>query len=290
MKKNTMKIFALTIFLLGLLLVAYPFISMSIDDYGQANKNEKFNNLISKDKSISNKLSKLEKLNKKNIKDEDFQLENVFTSKDVDNKQSKYSKLGINTNDKVGYVSIPKLGQSFDLYLDANYEKIARGVAVLKESDPPIGGAGKRTVIAGHDGYYNRIFFMHIKKLDRGDKIIIKFLNKTLVYSVYEKEIINPTDFDKIKAIENKDVLTLLTCTQRPYYNKRLIVSAIRDVKNENSPKTTDNGLFTYLGNDKVPMNIKLRKMGPYLISLVFFILIIKILIKMYKLIEDREK
>lgn len=276
-----LKIIGLFIFLIGICLSTYPFLNMAMDDYMQYSRNAEFDNSIKKDALIEKKINKA-KENANRQKKENDVIGDVFSDRNVDTVNSSFLDL----SKKQGYLSIPKLGQSFDLYLDADYYKIAKGVAVLKGSDPPIGGLGKRCVIAGHSGYYNKVMFLNIHKLENGDKIIVNFLGKILEYKVYNKEKIMPTDVHKLEPIESEDMLTLLTCTQAPRYNMRLLVNARRnkvlDDKNSNNKETIKNtNIQEYLLNKDISSGIKIRKMFPYVVSFLGIVIIISILRKM---------
>lgn len=292
---KTRKIIGLLIFLFGISFVTYPFLSMSIDDFTQYRRNKEFEEEIVKDKYIDDKIRKIDN-NKKNSKasmSNNFNnnVRDIFTDyEDTDIEKNDLEKLGIDLNKKVGFVSIPKLGQSFDLYLNANYEKIAKGVAVLSESDLPIGGTGKRTVIAGHSGYYNKVMFLNIHKLEKGDLILVNFMGKKTKYSVYGMEKIYPEEGDKLKPIELEDTLTLLTCTQVPRYDMRLLVNAKRvDEINEKTENIINNdNVIKYISNDNVDFSIKIRKIFPYIISFINIIIIIVLMLKIYRIIRDK--
>lgn len=276
-----LKIIGLFIFLIGICLSTYPFLNMAMDDYTQYSRNAEFDNSIKKDALIEKKINEA-KENANRQKKENNVIGDVFSDRNVDTVNSSFLDL----SKKQGYLSIPKFGQSFDLYLDADYYKIAKGVAVLKGSDPPIGGLGKRCVIAGHSGYYNKVMFLNIHKLENGDKIIVNFLGKILEYKVYNKEKIMPTDVHKLEPIESEDMLTLLTCTQAPRYNMRLLVNARRnkvlDDKSSNNKETIKNtNIQEYLLNKDISSGIKIRKMFPYVVSFLGIVIIISILRKM---------
>ena len=81
-------------------------------------------------------------------------------------------------------------------------------------------------------------------------------------------------------------MLTLLTCTQAPRYNMRLLVNARRnkvlDDKNSNNKETIKNtNIQEYLLNKDISSGIKIRKMFPYVVSFLGIVIIISILRKM---------
>lgn len=287
------RIIGLGIFLIGIIIFTYPFFLMVTNDLMQINKNNEFENRCLKNPYYSKARESIER-NNRDIKIENTdKLVSLFEKRRYSNSNSKYRKIdlekyNISLNEKMGYISIPKLGQSFDLFLDADYYKISKGVAVLNESDPPIGGIGRRCVIAGHSGYYNKVMFKYIDRLEKNDIIIVNFLGRKMEYEVYGMEIISPMDWKKLEPIESEDVLTLLTCTQFPKYNQRLLVNCKRVLhKNIDSKKVNSNidgqeALIKYLNNENIPVKIKIIKLIPYIIlilSTVFTIAIFRKLI-----------
>ncbi|WP_306489455.1 sortase, partial [Anaerococcus octavius] len=74
--------------------------------------------------------------------------------------ETKYEKF-TKTNTPFAYLSIPKLDKHLPLYLDASLDHISTGVAQVDGTSIPIGGAGTRSVIAGHRGWWtDTMFFM----------------------------------------------------------------------------------------------------------------------------------
>ena len=70
-------------------------------------------------------------------------------------------------------------------------------------------------VLAGHRGYNGAAYFRYITDLEIGDTVTITNLWETLIYSVVDTEIIDPTDIQKTLIQEDHERLTLLTC--HPY-------------------------------------------------------------------------
>jgi len=92
-------------------------------------------------------------------------------------------------------------------------------------STPELGG---NTVIAGHrfDYTYGPLTFHNLNKLSLGDEIKVIWFNKTYTYKIDSMKIV---DSDNLAPIENNDknTLTLITCTSLTDSSQRLIVKAI---------------------------------------------------------------
>lgn len=127
------------------------------------------------------------------------------------------------------YLRIPKLDLLQPIRLDASNKHMAQGLAHVDGTSLPVGGKGTRSVIAGHRGYYQNIMFLNLDELEKGDKIFIERDKKVMEYEVNDKEIIEPSQWEKLNPIEDKDMVTLLTCDPflppRPH---RLLVNCQR--------------------------------------------------------------
>ena len=84
--------------------------------------------------------------------------------------------------------------------------------------------------LAGHRLGYPRtdsfLAFFDLNKLENGDQIYITDADGTkYTYEVFKEFTVSPTDLSVTKAVPDKNILTLQTCTL-PDYSQRLIVQA----------------------------------------------------------------
>jgi sortase A len=84
--------------------------------------------------------------------------------------------------------------------------------------------------LAGHRLGYPRtdsfLAFFDLNNLEVGDKIYITDANGTrYTYEVFKEFTVSPTDLSVTKAVPDRNILTLQTCTL-PDYSQRLIVQA----------------------------------------------------------------
>lgn len=134
----------------------------------------------------------------------------------------------------IGTIWIPRLEVELPLYLGATNENMAKGVAVLGETSLPVTGENTNVVIAGHRGYHGTAMFRDIQLIQLGDKITITTPWETLIYRVYELEIITPDQTDKVLIQPGRQILTLLTC--HPYtqnYQRYLVRAELSDEEPE---------------------------------------------------------
>ena len=76
------------------------------------------------------------------------------------------------------------------------------------------------------DGWSTGLMFRHIEYLEVGDQITIQNYWNTLTYEVYDIEIIDPSDIDKIRIEDGSKILTLLTCHPYRVNSQRYMVKA----------------------------------------------------------------
>lgn len=88
------------------------------------------------------------------------------------------------------------------------------------------------TAIAGHsssdffgDGKY-KFIFVQLDKLEAGDIIYANYNSKRYTYVVTKKEVVSPTDVDKLVYDTSIPVMTLITCTPVGTAANRLLVTA----------------------------------------------------------------
>ena len=117
-----------------------------------------------------------------------------------------------------GFIEIPKMDITLGIYLGATKENMALGAVHLTQTSMPIGGINTNAVIAAHRGTRSHgDMFRQIQKLEQGDTVKITNPWETLEYEVVETEIILPTDLERIRIFEDRDMVTLVTC--HPYGN-----------------------------------------------------------------------
>jgi len=72
---------------------------------------------------------------------------------------------------------------------------------------------------------YNQVFAL-LPKLEINDKIVVTYSGVKYVYQVYDKFIIKPSEISVLKPIENKTILSLMSCVPLGTNINRLIVRA----------------------------------------------------------------
>ena len=213
--------------LLGLLFVTIPLIRRTYNDYSALASKKRFEELQTKRSAeeVATETQNAEEYNEV-VKNSDVTVSDPFTAEDYQTKYEKFTK----TNTPFAYLSIPKLDKHLPLYLDASLEHISLGVAQVDGTSIPIGGAGTRSVIAGHRGWWTDTMFLYVDQLQAGDYVYIERAEETMRYVVHDKEVIGPYDWDKLAPRGEEDIITLLTCSPfMPPRPNRLLINCYRD-------------------------------------------------------------
>lgn len=134
---------------------------------------------------------------------------------------------------------IPKINVEVPIVFDAtpDYDSqmaaMAKGVAWfgIPGANSKPGQIGN-TVLSGHSsndlidpGAY-KFIFARLDQLQTGDSIYINYQGQRYAYRVTKKEVVKPTDVQKLIYPTDKPILTLITCTPVGTALNRLLVTA----------------------------------------------------------------
>lgn len=144
----------------------------------------------------------------------------------------------------MGYISIEKIGVELPIYHGVDKSVLQIGVGHLPGTSFPVGGPSTHAVLSGHRGLPSAKLFTDLDKLDLGDAFTITIHDKDLVYVVDQIKIVLPTEADDLKIEKDKDYCTLLTCTPYGINSHRLLVRGVRG----EAPETTEPK--TYVANE----------------------------------------
>lgn len=171
-----------------------------------------------------------------NVNVDETGLVDPFNSEDIELESSKV----IDENGIFGYLEIPKINFKKPIYLGASYNHLAKGVGQLDGTSIPVGGKGRRSVLAGHRGWYGDIMLLKVGQLYSNDVVYVHHHGKTLTYKVVGREYISPSDWDRLKPVEDKDMLTILSCDPMyPPFTRRILINCVR-VDDHSSKSTAD--------------------------------------------------
>ncbi len=121
------------------------------------------------------------------------------------------------------------IGPDYDSQMAAMEKGVAHFAIPGANSRP---GEVGNTVISGHssndlfDGGDYKFIFAQLEKLNTGDTIYANYGSVRYTYVVTKKEVVKPTEVNKLIYPTTKPVLTLITCTPVGTSQNRLLVTA----------------------------------------------------------------
>lgn len=128
----------------------------------------------------------------------------------------------------MGYVEIPKIGVKLPVYHTTSEEVLQKAAGHLAGSSLPVGGTGTHAVISAHRGLPSAALFTDLDKLKEGDFFLLSILDETLCYEVDQVSVVEPTDTAALQSEDEMDLVTLLTCTPYGVNSHRLLVRGHR--------------------------------------------------------------
>ena len=226
--------FGYVILFVGIGLLTFCLSNLSYKIFSQDSKMDEF---LKGQGDMTTELSqKIEDYNS-NLDVEENGLVDPFNSEDIELESSKV----IDENGIFGYLEIPKINFKKPIYLGASYNHLAKGVGQLDGTSIPVGGVGRRSVLAGHRGWYGDIMLLKVGQLYSNDVVYVHHHNKTLTYKVVGRQYISPSDWDMLKPVAGKDMLTILSCDPMyPPFTRRILINCVR-VNETTADTSTDN-------------------------------------------------
>ncbi len=144
------------------------------------------------------------------------QVENITTEciKHVAENGEEYSIVAI--------LNIPRLNINYTVLSETSEELLK--ISLNKFWGPSANEIGN-FVIAGHN-YRNKMFFGNLSEIELGDSVeLTDVTGRTLIYEVYDKYYVDPTDVSCTSQLTNgKREVTLITCSSDG--KERLVVKA----------------------------------------------------------------
>lgn len=136
--------------------------------------------------------------------------------------------LNLNGDGVMGYLEIPRIDVELPIYHGTSEEVLEKGAGHLEATALPIGGKNRHPVISAHRGLPSAELFTRLDEMEIGDWFYLSVLDETLAYEVDKITVIEPEKLEFLTPEENRDLLTLLTCTPYGVNTHRLLVRGTR--------------------------------------------------------------
>lgn len=136
--------------------------------------------------------------------------------------------LNLNGDGVMGYLEIPRIDVELPIYHGTSEEVLEKGAGHLEATALPIGRKNRHPVISAHRGLPSAELFTRLDEMEIGDWFYLSVLDETLAYEVDKITVIEPEELEFLTPEENRDLLTLLTCTPYGVNTHRLLVRGTR--------------------------------------------------------------
>ena len=136
--------------------------------------------------------------------------------------------VNLNGDGVMGYLEIPRIDVELPIYHGTSEEVLEKGAGHLEATALPIGGKNRHPVISAHRGLPSAELFTRLDEMEIGDWFYLSVLDETLAYEVDKITVIEPEELEFLTPEENRDLLTLLTCTPYGVNTHRLLVRGTR--------------------------------------------------------------
>ncbi len=135
----------------------------------------------------------------------------------------------VSTQEKnIGQIEISKIDVNLPIYKGTGEEVLQKGIGCMEEGSPLGSGISAHSILAGHRGLPHADLFLRLDELEIGDSFTLYVAEKELEYEVCYIRVIHPKETEVFRVQEEKDLVSLVTCTPYGINTHRLVVMGER--------------------------------------------------------------
>lgn len=221
---------AVVALLLGIALLAYPFVSNALLDSAQGKvlhtQQDAVANSSEEDLSAAREIAlqyNRDLVGSRTVVTDPFD-ETALRPTDGSYDEA----LNIAGDGVMGTLYIPRIHVEEPIYHTVDDDVLQKGVGHLEETSLPIGGPSSHCVLSGHTGLPSGKIFDDLDRLEVGDYFIIQVLGEDHAYRIYDIETVLPDETQSLVIQPDRDLCTLVTCTPYGVNTHRLLVHGER--------------------------------------------------------------
>ena len=277
MKKMSLLLIAVLMFLIGIASFSYPFLASWLYQQSALQVQVEYKEKISEisQEELDGMLEEVKDYNQA-LLNSGVILTDPFDEEQID-IDDMYMKL-LTESSEMGYVTIPSLEVTLPIYHTTSDEVLALGAGHMMYTSIPIGGNSTHAVISAHSGLPNAEMFTNLSSMKIGEVFNIDILGQLLTYQVYDIETVLPDEVESLAIQQDKDLVTLVTCTPLGVNSHRLLVHGTRveesEVEDLLEEKPEIDSKLTY---------INYVVYAAVISSVIFILLLILVLISQHK-------
>ena len=230
-KKRKRSIFpVILLFIAGLALLLYPYISNEWNNYRQSQLISNYETVVAEKEDEIDYSGEWKRANEYNksllpsILPDSF----AIAAANEEPDEEYMACLNIAEDGMMGMIEIPKINIKIPIYHTTSEEILQKAAGHLEGSSLPVGGMDTHAVISAHRGLPSAALFTDLDRLVEGDHFLLHILDKTLCYEVEQISVVEPEDTEALSVEPGRDLVTLLTCTPYGVNSHRLLVRGMQ--------------------------------------------------------------
>ncbi len=170
----------------------------------------------------------------------------------------------------IGTIEIENIGVNLPIYHGTEESVLQVGIGHLEGTSFPTGTKSTHVVLSGHRGLPSAKLFTDLDQMIVGDTFLLHVMDQTFAYQVDQINIVLPEETQNLAIVNDREYVTLVTCTPYGVNTHRLLVRAKRVDYNEET-KLIVPADATRLGNLVVAPFI-----GAPLLLIVFIVFLVR--------------
>lgn len=228
--KKVRVVLALLAFLVGVGLIAYPYVSDYLHKQQQHEVISAHVETVSAtdEEDLSAEMAAAQDYNARLLSSRTVVTDPFDPDAQSVTSEEYESLLNLSGDGVMGTLYIPAIDLEMPIYHYTNDEELQQGVGHMESTSLPVGGESTHAVLAGHNGLPSVQIFDRLDELEEGDYFVIEVLGEEHAYRVTGKETVLPEETESLAVQEGEDLVTLVTCTPYGVNTHRLLVHAER--------------------------------------------------------------
>lgn len=231
MKRFTLSLLIIFLFLAGASTVIYPMASNLFYEKNQSHVLEEYDETMEQlaQEELDRERQAAQEYNRSLLESEAFLTDPFDPEFVLDPTVEPYaSLLNLEDNGIMGYVEIPKISVNLPIYHGTTAQVLEQGIGHLQNTSLPVGGESTHSVLTGHTGLAGKRLFTDLSQLEEGNLFYLHALGETLAYQVEAIYIVEPDQTEHLVVETGRDLVTLVTCHPYGINTHRLLVQGTR--------------------------------------------------------------
>ena len=230
------KLFKTFLFLIGFILCVYPLFSSFINDLRQEDILSSYEKVISVNENTLDKEKEKAIMYNKAVYDKQNGIINNEIN-EILSKENYNNVYDITGSGIIGSIEIPKIKLKLPIYHGTDEKTLASGAGHLEGTSFPTGEPNTKSVITGHRGLPDANLFLRLDEVKEDDVFYIKIGDEKIAYKVINIKVVEPDDEEVTIIEDNRNLVSLVTCTPYGLNTHRLIVTGQRsnEIKSKDS-------------------------------------------------------